>query len=77
MNKRPRNTVYKPLRDLSNRELGELPARVFPNRLAASEVPPFFTLYLPFFFLIFVYVVQLTFNRVLLSAILKFTIGFR
>ncbi|WJX15314.1 hypothetical protein P8452_05469 [Trifolium repens] len=37
MNKRPRNTVYKPLRDLSNRELGELPARVFPNRLAASE----------------------------------------
>ncbi|XP_058753498.1 uncharacterized protein LOC131626674 isoform X2 [Vicia villosa] len=38
MNKRPRDTtVYKPLRDLSNRELGELPARIFPNRLAASE----------------------------------------
>ncbi|CAK8574212.1 unnamed protein product [Lathyrus sativus] len=38
MNKRPRDTtVYKPLHDLSNRELGELPARVFPNRLAASE----------------------------------------
>ncbi|XP_050887221.1 uncharacterized protein LOC127092404 isoform X2 [Lathyrus oleraceus] len=38
MNKRPRDTtVYKPLRDLSSRELGELPARIFPNRLAASE----------------------------------------
>ncbi|KEH44401.1 transducin/WD-like repeat-protein [Medicago truncatula] len=37
MYKRARNSVHKPLRDLSNRELGHLPARIFPNRLAASE----------------------------------------